>query len=170
MGGTRASGASLSRGTRRAPFSPGHQRRRTRDEEGDMSRRRRTGLSGTRGDSEEGSSKLRGLSHVCRGGQCRGAGCVWQEILQHFHGKAGWDAEARQLKFSLSCRWLLGGKGVGRGMWAGTALSPKADVTICSLGQDLWQLLVPRQPVFSQEHPVGDPQQSAAPLTSPKNM
>lgn len=77
---------------------------------------------------------------------------VWQEILQCCHGKAGWDAEARQPRFSLSCRWLLGGKGVGRGMWAGAALSPKADVTICSLGQDPWQLRVPRQPVFAQEH------------------
>lgn len=39
-------------------------------------------------------------------------------------------------------------------MWAGAALNLKADMTSCSLGQNLWQLLVPKQPgVFVQEPP-----------------
>lgn len=49
---------------------------------------------------------------------------VWQEILRRCQGKVNGILRLDSLG-SLSRRWLLGGKGVGRGMC--TALSPKAD-------------------------------------------
>lgn len=53
-------------------------------------------------------------------------------------------------------------------MRAGPALSPKAHVTVCSLRQGLWQLLVPRQPVFVQEHPGGTSTFCSTPNLTPK--